>query len=446
MSETPKDERLAKSDAILARLMALHPKKIDLSLNRMEKLLAKLGDPQKCIPPVIHVAGTNGKGSTVATMRAIAEAAGYKVHVYSSPHLVRFNERIRVAGQLITEDDLAKTLEDCEEANGNDPITFFEVTTAAAFLAFSRVKADLCLLEVGLGGRLDATNVIDTPIASVITPVDFDHQQFLGDTLSDIAREKAGIIKKNRLVVTSAQKPDCERVILDRIRRLGANGVHAVSDWHIDRNLDSASMTYSDTNGVLELPLPTLRGDHQIKNTGLAIATLRHQTALKIPQSAYRAGIGWTRWPARMQPLRGTTLNSMLPDGAELWLDGGHNPAAALTLKNTLTGLKSPATNIRLVIGMMGTKDMDGFLQPLSRFVKELVAVDIPGEEGAADPQELAAIAAEHEIMSTTAPDVPAALRRIKQDCRGKKPPTVVICGSLYLAGHVLRLANNLPT
>ena len=446
MPNTPKDERLAKSDAILARLMSLHPKKIDLSLDRMETLLAKLGDPQKSLPPVIHVAGTNGKGSTVATMRAIAEAAGYKVHVYSSPHLVRFNERIRLAGQLITEDDLAKTLEDCENANGSDPITFFEVTTAAAFLAFSRVKADLCLLEVGLGGRLDATNVIDVPIASVITPVDLDHQQFLGETLAEIAREKAGIIKKNRLVVTAAQKPDCERVILDRIRRLGARGVHAESDWHIDRNLDSTSMTYSDTNGVLELPLPTLKGDHQIQNTGLAIAALRHQSTLNIPRSAYKAGIGWTRWPARMQQLRGTPLNNMLPEGAELWLDGGHNPAAALTLKNTLMGLKAPATNIRLVIGMMGTKDIDGFLKPLSRFVKELVAVDIPGEDGAADPKELAAIAAEHEIISTTAADVPAALQRISQDCKDKKPPTVVICGSLYLAGHVLRLAGSLPT
>lgn len=436
----------AKSKAILQRLMTLHPKKIDLSLNRMHDLLEKLGNPQNKIPPVIHVAGTNGKGSTVATLRAIIETAGYSVHTYTSPHLVNFNERIRLAGTLIEEDHLSSLLQECETANGDNPITFFEITTAAAFLAFSRVKADITILEVGLGGRLDATNVINRVLASVITPIDLDHQDFLGNTLRKIAQEKAGIIKPNTLTIIGPQKAEAEKALQDKIRSVKAEAIQYNSAWYIDKNLDNTTMTYSDRMGVIGLNVPKLKGHHQVLNAGLAIATLRHQTLLEINDAAIKAGVNWVNWPARMQHITDTPLNKILPKDAQLWLDGGHNPAAAAVVKEAIESVATLNQPIYIVLGMMNSKDSEGFLKPLAELVQEVIAVEIPGEEGSATLAQLVKSAIEMEIQHSTAKTVPAALKYIAKNSDPKQPPLVIICGSLYLAGTVLDLAGLPPT
>jgi dihydrofolate synthase/folylpolyglutamate synthase len=425
--------------------MALHPKKIDLSLGRMHSILARLGNPEKKLPPVIHIAGTNGKGSTVATLRAIAEAAGHRVHVYTSPHLVRFAERIRVAGQVITEPALANLLKRVEIAAGDDPITFFEVTTAAAFLAFAETPADLCILEVGLGGRLDATNVIDHPAAVGITPVSIDHQQFLGDTLQQIAAEKAGIIKSGSPLIIGPQKKVGMQVIKDVAAQLGVTPIVFGEDWHASTKPQHMRLLYEDRNGVLDLPEPPLAGAHQIMNTGMATAIARTQKAVAIPEAAIRAGIGWTRWPARLQHITGTTLNTPLPEGSDLWLDGGHNPAAGETLRTFLQHINPVERSVMMVVGMMNSKDAAGFLKPLAGLVDQVVAVSIPGEEGAASPGSVAAAATDVGINGVVAKNVEAAIEMISTASKPNRPPFVIICGSLYLAGSVLRTVNLLP-
>lgn len=433
------------SDLVLARLMALHPKKIDLSLGRMQSILARLGHPEKKLPPVIHIAGTNGKGSTVAVLRAIAEAAGHRVHVYTSPHLVRFAERIRVAGQLITEPALTELLERVEAAAGNDPITFFEVTTAAAFLAFSETPADLCILEVGLGGRLDATNVIDKPAAVGITPVSIDHQQFLGDRLQQIAAEKAGIIKTGAPLIVGPQKKVGLQVIKDIASNMNVVPLLYGEDWHVSSKPRHTGLLYEDLRGVIDLPEPPLVGAHQVMNTGMATAIARAQTAIAIPDAAIRAGIGWTRWPARLQELKETSLNDLLPEGSDLWLDGGHNPAAGETLRTFLQHVNPVERSVMLVVGMMNSKDAAGFLKPFTGLVDQVVAVSVPGEEGAASPGNLAAAATDAGINGVIAKDVESAVRMISSTSRPERPPFVIICGSLYLAGSVLRQVNWLP-
>jgi len=314
----------ATSDAILARLLELHPKLIDLSLDRLTRLLDRLGNPERALPPVIHIAGTNGKGSTGAFLRAGLEAAGKKVHAYTSPHLARFHERIRLAGTLIEEPALAELLAECEVANDGAPITFFEITTAAAFLAFSRTEADYCILEVGLGGRLDATNVIDAPALTIITPVSLDHQGYLGDTLAQIAAEKAGIIKPGVPVVVGRQDEDALKVIAEQAARQRAV-VHAFgADWSVRREANGFSVQYP--KGLLDLPRPALPGDHQLENAGaaiMALSLLGHDDERSANGAVTRA-----EWPARMQRLRTGPLIAVAPEGAELWLDGGHNPAA----------------------------------------------------------------------------------------------------------------------
>lgn len=434
------------SDAVLARLMSLHPKKIDLSLGRMRSILEKLGNPEKKLPPVIHIAGTNGKGSTVANLRAIAEAAGYRVHVYTSPHLVRFHERIRVANQLITETALTELLERVEQAAGNDPITFFEVTTAAAFLAFAETPADLCLLEVGLGGRLDATNVIDNPAAVGITPVSLDHQQFLGDTLTEIAGEKAGIIKKGAPLVVGMQHEDGLRVINSTASINGVKPLAINEAWHAEAKTDGTGILYEDWRGVLELPAPSLPGAHQIHNAAMAVALARAQTAINIPDAAIKAGLGWTRWPARLQEISGTRYNEILPDGADLYLDGGHNPAAATVIRAFLQSLDPVDRPVTIVLGMMGTKDAAGFLASFTGMVQQVIAVSIPGEEGSAPAAALAAAATDAGINGIMAKDVETALKTITADAHPDRPPFVIIAGSLYLAGSVLRALDLLPS
>ena len=433
-----------KSDAVLARLLELHPKKIDLSLERMHRMLAVLGDPQKKLPPVIHIAGTNGKGSTTATLRAIAEAAGHRVHVYTSPHLVRFAERIRIAGKVIDEEHLISLLERCERAAMDQPITFFEITTAAALLAFSEVPADLCILEVGLGGRLDATNVVDSPAAVGITPISVDHQQYLGETIEEIAAEKAAIIKPGVPCVVGFQPKAALSSISIVAEKAGVTPYYYSDAWHAETKPDGGFL-FEDWKAVLDLPSPNLIGDHQILNASLAIAIAHAQKAVVIPDAAIKAGLGWVRWPARLQSLAGSNLHGLLGEGADLWLDGGHNPAAARVIRTYLRGIDPVERSITLVLGMMGNKDAAGFLKPLAGLLDQVIAVSIPGEEGAANPAFLAAAATDLGISGVMAKDVRSALETIAQKANPERPPFVLIGGSLYLAGKVLRETEMLP-
>ncbi len=416
------------SDAILTRMMALHPKVIDLTLDRVRRLLRALGDPQDRLPPVVHVAGTNGKGSTLAMLRAGIEAAGRRVHAYTSPHLVRFHERIRVAGELISESDLAAVLDECEAANCGAPITYFEITTCAALLAFSRVAADFTLLEVGLGGRLDATNVVARPALTIITPVSHDHEQFLGETLAEIAAEKAGILRRGVPCVVGPQPEAVMEVIEERAARLGVPLLAQGQSWHVWQ--ERGRLVFQDESGLVDLPLPGLPGAHQLENAGAAVAALRH---LGFDEAACEAAVTRAQWPARMQRLRRGALVEAAPD-AELWLDGGHNPAAGRALAAHLATLPKRPTH--LVCGMLRTKDVAGYLRPLAGVADGLTAVSIPGEVSTLPAEETAAVAASVGLAAATAGSVREAVLRIAAD---EPRARVLICGSLYLAGAVLR-------
>jgi dihydrofolate synthase/folylpolyglutamate synthase len=416
------------SDVILERMMALHPKIIDLTLDRMTHLLDALGNPENDLPPVIHLAGTNGKGSTQAMIRAGLEAMGRSVHAYTSPHLARFHERIRVAGKLISEDALTAVLDECYVANGGGNITYFEITTAAALLAFSRIPADYTLLEVGLGGRLDATNVVERPMLTVITPVSIDHQQFLGDTLAEIAGEKAGIMKRGVPCVVGPQKDDGLEVIEARAARLGAPMLAYGQQWHV--GIEAGRLVYQDEQGLLDLPLPNLPGAHQVLNAGAALAALRHVGA---DEAACEAAVTKAEWPARMQRLKNGPLIDAAPE-AEIWLDGGHNPAAGHALAAVLAS--SPARPTHLICGMLNTKDISGYLRPLAGIATSLHAVSIPGETATLPAEATAEIAREVGMQAFEATSVNAALAQIIAKDRHAK---VLICGSLYLAGAVLR-------
>ncbi len=416
------------SDAILERMMTLHPKVIDLTLGRVERLLAILGNPERRLPPVIHIAGTNGKGSTQAMIRAGLEAAGDRVHAYTSPHLARFHERIRLAGELISEPGLTALLDECVTANGPDEITFFEITTCAAFLAFSRTPADWTLLEVGLGGRLDATNVVADPRLTIITPVSLDHQSFLGDTVAAIAGEKAGIIKRGVPVIVGPQTDEGLAVIEAKAARLGAPILAFGQHWHVCE--DRGRLVFQDENGLLDLPLPNLPGPHQLQNAGAAIAALR---ALGRDEAACEAAVTRAVWPARMQRLRQGPLVDAAPN-VELWLDGGHNPAGGEAIAATLA--RMPARETHLICGMLNTKDVTGYMQPLAPHVARLHAVTIPGERNTLPAEVTRDAARAAGIDATTAASVAAALAAIA----ARTPEArVLICGSLYLAGTVLR-------
>lgn len=422
----------AGSDVLLERLSHLHPKVIDLSLERIERLLAHLGHPERKLPPVIHVAGTNGKGSTVAYLRAIAEAAGLRAHAYTSPHLVRFHERIRLSGTLIAEDALAALLDECEHANGGAPITFFEVTTAAALLTFSRTPADLLLLEVGLGGRLDATNVIDTPLLSIITPVSIDHTQFLGETLSAIAGEKAGILKPGIAAIIGPQEPEAAAVIEARARTVGAPLLRHGAEWQATAT--AGGFVYRSETRHWDLPSPVLPGAHQIVNAATAVAAVDALNGrFAIDDAALRAGLRRAEWPARLQHLARGPLVDLLPTDWELWLDGGHNPSAGEALAEAARNWRDRP--LHLVVGMINTKDVAGFLRPLAPYAASLTALSIPGNPSAVPPEEIAQVARAVGLAASTAPDAAAALRRLD---RAQGPGRVLICGSLYLAGTVL--------
>ena len=414
------------SDAILQRMMTLHPKVIDLTLDRVHRLLALLGNPERRVPPVIHIAGTNGKGSTQAMIRAGLEATGAKVHAYTSPHLARFHERIRLAGQLISEPALAALLDECVIANGPDDITFFEITTCAAFLAFARTPADWTLLEVGLGGRLDATNVVDRPALTIITPVSLDHQQYLGDTLPEIAGEKAGILKRGVPCVVGPQAAEGLAVIEARAARLGAPLLVHGQHWHAFE--DRGRLIFQDDNGLLDLPLPNLPGPHQIENAGAAIMALRH---LGVGEA--EAAVTRTEWPARMQRLRHGPLVDAAP-AVELWLDGGHNPAGGAAIAATLAGM--PKRETHLICGMLNTKDIAGYLRPMAAQVHSLHAVAIPGEANTLPAVVTRDAALAAGMQAVVAESVGQALAAI---AKGTPHARVLICGSLYLAGSVLR-------
>ena len=416
------------SDAILQRMMTLHPKIIDLTLDRVHRLLAALGHPERHLPPVIHIAGTNGKGSTQAMIRAGMEAAGKRVHAYTSPHLARFHERIRLGGDLISEPALTALLDECVAANGGEEITFFEITTCAAFAAFARTPADYTLLEVGLGGRLDATNVVDRPALCILTPISLDHESYLGDTVAAIAGEKAGILKRGVPVVVGPQTDEALAVIEDRAAQLGCPLIVHGQHWHVTE--ERGRMIYQDETGLLDLPLPNLPGPHQIQNAGAAIAALRH---LGFDAPACEAAVSQAIWPARMQRLRhGPRVEQA--GRAELWLDGGHNPAGGMAVAATLA--RMPARPTHLICGMLNTKDVTGYLAPLAPHVASLRAISIPGEANTLTADATCAAALSVGMKAGTADNVSAALAEIVAEDPAAR---VLICGSLYLAGNILR-------
>lgn len=429
-------------DALLSIAFKLHPKTIDLSLERLERLLSRLGNPHRKLPPVFHVSGTNGKGSTVAFLRACLEASGARVHVYTSPHLVHFNERIRISGRLIDDDTLTTTLRDVLNVNANSPITFFELTTAVALLAFSRIPADACILEVGLGGRLDATNVIEHPLVTGITQLGLDHQSWLGNTILDIAREKAGIAKKSVPLLLSRYPRTVTARIAEVAGLKGAKTLIRGEDW--DCALYEGALHYRDAQGKFSLPLPRLIGSHQFDNAALAVAMLRHQNVIPVPESALRAGMGWAEWPARMQKLDPGALTSILPADAEVWLDGGHNPAAARAIADSFRGHSLAERPFYLVLGMLTTKDAVGFLKPFAGRATAVYTVPIANHE-CITPSDLAQIAKETGLPGITSAGVSEALAEIARGADRNRPPVVLILGSLYLAGSVLRANGQVP-
>jgi dihydrofolate synthase/folylpolyglutamate synthase len=434
-------------DSIIARLLTLHPKRIDLSLDRMWRILDALGHPERGVPPVIHVAGTNGKGSAIAFMRAMLEAAGHGVHVYTSPHLVRFNERFRIGapggGKLVSDEALAAALEECERANGNAPITVFEIETAAAFLLFSRNPADVLLLEVGLGGRLDATNVIDRPLASVIMPVSMDHLEFLGDSLEAIAGEKAAILKRDVPGVIAPQPAAVLAVIERQARKVRAPLHVAGEHWNVHE--EHGRLVYQDDDALLDLPAPKLPGRHQFDNAGIAIAALR-AAGLKLPNAAFESGIVKAEWPARLQLLSHGALKELAPPDSELWLDGGHNADGGRAVAAALGSFEERVPRpLVLVIGMLATKDCDGYLRNFSGMARRVVAIPIPHQEKTLSAEAVAQCARNAGIPAEHYDSIEEALAAVGR-LELEPAPRILIAGSLYLAGDVLAKNGTQPS
>ncbi len=430
-----------RSDAVLKRLLALHPKKIDLALDRILRLLHELGDPHLKLPPVIHVAGTNGKGSACAFLRAMLEAQGLRVHTHTSPHLVHFHERIRIAGKLIGEEALVSLLEEVEQVNRGREITFFEITGAAMFLAFSRYPADAVVLEVGLGGKYDATNVVPHPAMTVIQPVGLDHKEFLGDDLAGIAEEKAGIIKKGSPVVIGPQVDVARTAILRIADRLGVPVFEFGQDFASRQ--EHGRMVYEDQDGLLDLPLPKLIGRHQIENAGVAIAALRHANKGWGEDAAVERGLASVDWPARLQRLHTGPLVEAAPKGSEIWLDGGHNPHGAEAVSRAIADLEEHGERpLYMICGMLANKDAMGYLQAFNGLARQVVTVTIPGEPASMGAGALYDVARRAGLDAAPAEDLDDAMLQLMAWSRldgDEAPPRILICGSLYLAGVVLR-------
>jgi dihydrofolate synthase/folylpolyglutamate synthase len=419
---------------IYERLTALHPKSIDLSLGRLQNLLDKLGNPEKKLPSVIHVAGTNGKGSTAAFCRAFLEAAGKSVHVYTSPHLVRFNERIRLGGQLVDDARLIEALEHCERVNDGDSITFFEITTAAALWLFANNKADYVILEVGMGGRFDATNVVANPALTLITPVSLDHEDYLGTALKGIAGEKAGIIKRNVPCIAAAQPDEAKLEIEKAARALHAKLISEDEQWSVGE--ERGRLVYQDDHGLLDLPSPRLAGRHQFQNAGAAIAAMRTLDP-DFPIHAFETGLRSVQWPARLQLLNAGRLVEAAPDNAEIWLDGGHNAAAGEVIASSMAELeeKNPRLLI-LIAGMLTTKHADDFFRSFSGLVSKVFTIAITGADASYGARELARLAEQEGLDAAPMPDLVTALAATAAI---DDAPRILICGSLYLAGEVLK-------
>lgn len=425
---------------LLHRFTTLHPRAWDLGLERLSRLLGDLGNPQDQLPPVVHVAGTNGKGSTTAFVRAMLEGDGKAVHAYTSPHLVRFNERIRLAGTLVSEDQLTEALLHCESVNKGQPITFFEATTAVAMLLFARTPADATLLEVGLGGRLDATNVVDKPAVCIITPISMDHMGFLGDTLEKIAGEKAGILKRDVPAVIGPQEPEALAVIRAVAERVGAPLIVHGQDYMAYE--EHGRLVYQDEFGLLDLPLPRLVGRHQIQNAGLAIAGLRHSD-LDVSDSAYEAAMGSVVWPGRLQKLSGN-LAALAPS-CDVWLDGGHNAGGGKALAEAMADLEDKVPcPLYLVSGLLRTKEVTDFFRPFEGLARQVVAIPIPGHEKGLDTVSIAASAAEAGTFASVSPSLEDALQEIEMAVG--EPARILICGSLYLAGYALEADGYQPS
>ena len=434
----------------MARCLALHPKLIDLSLDRIRGLLARMHHPERRLPPVIHVAGTNGKGSTIAFMRAILEAAGLRVHVYTSPHLVRFHERIRLGaiggGAFVPEIRLADALSRTEAVNAGAPITVFEITTAAAFALFADHPADVLLLEVGLGGRFDATNVIDAPACAVVTSIGYDHAEHLGTTLTAIAGEKAGIVKRGRpLVVAPQEHREAEEALRERAEALGASPAW-IGGQDFTVHPERGRLVYQDESGLLDLPAPRLPGRHQFGNAATAIAAVRAAGFGDLEAGIYERGLREADWPGRLQRLSRGRLATLAPEGAELWLDGGHNVDGGRAIAAALADIeeRSPAPLI-LIVGMLSTKDPDAFLRNFKGLARDVVCVPMASQMAARPPEDLAAAAGRAGLRASVAPGIEAALASTR-DTVFERPPRILICGSLYLAGEVLALNGTPPT
>ena len=445
--ETTPAAPVETSDAILARMESLHPEVIDLTLERVERLLAALGNPQDQLPGVIHVAGTNGKGSVVAYLKAILEAAGKRVHVFTSPHLVRFHERITLAGaspgEHISEEDLCKYLRLTEQANAGEPITFFEITTAAAFLAFADRPADYVLLETGLGGRLDATNVVPRPALTIITSISRDHERFLGTTLAEIAAEKAGILKQGVPCIVARQSPDAYQAIEDRARELEVPLIDQGQAW--DAFEQQSRLVFQTDSSLLDLPLPRLVGRHQIDNAGVALAAAGALGDPDIDEGALAGGLKTARWPARLQRLTHAELQQHVPAGSEIWLDGGHNESAAEALARAMAEMEERVPRpLHLICGMMTGKDASKFFEHFAGLAKQTVTITVAGKEKAFGAEELAEIARSAGLGAHSQTDFVSALQASGR--ASEEPVRVLICGSLYLAGEILgNLQNESP-
>src|SRR5690349_11487013 len=422
---------MSRTDAILKRLTTLYPKFMDLGLDRERRLLAALGHPELRLPPVIHVAGTNAKGSTIAYLRAMLEAAGKKVHVYTSPHLVHFNERIRLAGKLVSTRRINDALEEVERINAGAPITQFEITTSAALKLFAETPADYLLLEVGLGGDFDSTNVIDHPLGVIITPVDFDHQKWLGYSIDEIASHKAGILKRGAPAVIGRQRDEGLVAIERAAAKLRVTPFVQGRDY--DSYAQDGRLIYQDEAGLIDLPPPALIGHHQFDNAGIAIAAVRH-FHLPVSDAQIGEGLRTVVWPARIQPLQGK-LRDLLPKSSELWLDGAHNAhgAAALALSLEEMNAARPKPLI-LIVGMMNTREPADFLKSFVPMAPRVLALTIPGEPNAHPAGRIAEAAMAAGLSARTHRSVESALR----DAAATPGARVVICGSLYLGGDVL--------